>query len=194
MATKKLGLGFVPRHLSLASLYIEQQPAREPRSRAGCRRHAASGSEHGAGPAKATPAFLGVYRDGLEQRLRTGAAAADVKKNWGTWRPIHHARGNLCYHSWGLESISLPAEECPTAAHEGSFRWSFGVWSKNYDDHENKAAPRVVTSVTTESPSTCRSGAADGGLESRAERSVSGPWDRSSGLSPSGADVAPAKE
>ena len=31
--------------------------------------------------AKVAAAFFGVYRDGLEQRLRTGAAAADVKKN-----------------------------------------------------------------------------------------------------------------
>jgi len=26
---------------------------------------------------------------------RTWAAVADVKKNWGTWRAIHHARGSL---------------------------------------------------------------------------------------------------
>ncbi len=33
---------------------------------------------------------------------RTGDTAADVKKNWGTWRPICHARGGRFYRSVGM--------------------------------------------------------------------------------------------
>ena len=52
--------------------------------------------------AKVAPAFFGVYRDGLEQRLRTGAAAADVKINWGRRRRICHFRGSLCCQASGI--------------------------------------------------------------------------------------------
>jgi hypothetical protein len=55
--------------------------------------------------------------EGLEQRLQTpGAAAAGVKKNWVTWRPIHHARSSRHCRSGGKRCVSLPAEECPTDA------------------------------------------------------------------------------
>ena len=49
------------------------------------------------------------------------------------------------------------------------------VWSKNCDDHKNKALSRAVTTGATEIPSMCRSETAVGCFESRAERSVSGP-------------------
>ena len=41
--------------------------------------------------------------------LSTWEAAGDVKKNWVTWRPIHHARGSLSYRSGGLRCICLRA-------------------------------------------------------------------------------------
>ena len=47
---------------------------------------------------------------------RTGDAAADVKKNWGTWRPIYHARGSLFCQSGGWRRISLRAAVCPPRA------------------------------------------------------------------------------
>ncbi len=50
---------------------------------------------------------LGLVRvtevdEGLEQRPRTEDAVGDVKKNWGTWRPIYYVGvGSIC-QSWGM--------------------------------------------------------------------------------------------
>ena len=50
--------------------------------------------------------------EGLEQRLNTGNAAADVKKNWATWRPNCHFRGSRISYQMGMAGISLAAAVC----------------------------------------------------------------------------------
>jgi hypothetical protein len=64
--------------------------------------------------------------DGLEQRLRTGVAAADVKKNWATWRRFATIDVGVSANRRGRQCIFLRASACQSNGTSLSFGRS--VW------------------------------------------------------------------
>ena len=72
----------------------------------------------GAGPSPAQSILTDEGDERLEERPRTGAAAADVRKNWRTWRQVCRARGCLLCLPEGIAASFLGCGEVPLRRQE----------------------------------------------------------------------------